>query len=229
MLGRYSPTSDSTVIWISCIDNNFNSIWSNTYFSSTKVSYPTNVIKSNTEGYLIIGSESEESYSPTNGTILKINDSGQLVWRKSYGGPSSEYFSDILILDNNEFLVVGTTASFGAGEEDAWVLKFTADTATTAVNNDYNSKSPESFTLYQNYPNPFNPSTKISWQSPVASWQTLKIYDVLGNEVATLVDEYKTAGKYELDWIASDYPSGVYFYQLNSGSYVETKKMILLK
>jgi hypothetical protein len=89
--------------------------------------------------------------------------------------------------------------------------------------------TPLEFSLLQNYPNPFNPSTKISWQSPVGSWQTLKIYDVLGNEVATLVDEYKTAGAYEIEWDASEFPSGVYFYQLKSIEYVDTKKMILMK
>ncbi len=55
------------------------------------------------------------------------------------------------------------------------------------------------FVLYQNYPNPFNPSTKISWQVPVDGWQTLKIYDVLGNEVITLVNEYRPAGRYEIE------------------------------
>jgi hypothetical protein len=98
---------------------------------------------------------------------------------------------------------------------------------------------PQKFVLSQNYPNPFNPSTKISWQSPVGSWQTLKIYDVLGNEVATLVDEYRPAGTYELTWYAAGFPSGVYFYQLlvsalhgkdgKAENYIETKKMILLK
>jgi hypothetical protein len=87
----------------------------------------------------------------------------------------------------------------------------------------------EDYTLEQNYPNPFNPSTKISWQSPVGSLQTLKIYDVLGNEVATLVDEYKPTGKYEVEFDASSLTSGVYFYTLHSGSFVSTKKMILLK
>jgi hypothetical protein len=85
------------------------------------------------------------------------------------------------------------------------------------------------FSLEQNFPNPFNPSTKISWQSPVGSWQTLKVYDVLGNEVTKLVDEYKSAGSYEIEFNATDLPSGVYFYQLKAGNYVETKKMILLK
>jgi hypothetical protein len=92
-----------------------------------------------------------------------------------------------------------------------------------------NPTIPHEYSLSQNYPNPFNPSTKISWQSPVGSWQTLKIYDMLGNEVATLVDEYKTAGAYEIEWDASEFPSGVYFYQLKSIEYVDTKKMILLK
>ncbi|MBE0539672.1 MAG: T9SS type A sorting domain-containing protein [Ignavibacterium sp.] len=88
---------------------------------------------------------------------------------------------------------------------------------------------PGEFALYQNYPNPFNPSTKISWQSPVSSWQTLSVYDVLGNEVATLVNEYRNAGNYEINFDASKLSSGVYYYQIRAGSFVETKKMIYLK
>ena len=92
---------------------------------------------------------------------------------------------------------------------------------------------PSKFYLSQNYPNPFNPSTKISWQAPVSGWQTLKVYDVLGNEVATLVNEYKTAGSYEVEFNPASsikHPaSGIYFYRLQAGDYAETKKMILLK
>src|SRR3989339_163731 len=80
------------------------------------------------------------------------------------------------------------------------------------------------FILQQNYPNPFNPSTKISWQSPVSSWQTLKVYDVLGNEIATLVDEFKSAGSYEVEFSAKGgLASGFYFYQLKAGSFVQNK------
>jgi hypothetical protein len=85
------------------------------------------------------------------------------------------------------------------------------------------------FTLEQNYPNPFNPSTKISWQSAVGSWQTLKVYDIMGNEVATLVNEYRPAGKYEVEFDASSFTSGVYFYKLQAGTFVDTKKMVLIK
>ena len=91
---------------------------------------------------------------------------------------------------------------------------------------------PSEFRLMQNYPNPFNPSTKISWQSPVGSWQTLKVYDILGNEVATLVDEYKPAGSYEVKFNVAQnsiLSNGVYFYRLRSGAFVQTKKMLMLK
>jgi len=88
---------------------------------------------------------------------------------------------------------------------------------------------PLEFSLSQNYPNPFNPSTKISWQSPVGSWQTLKVYDVLGNEVVTLVHDFKPAGKYEVTFDASKLSSGVYFYSLKAGSFIESKKLMVLK
>jgi len=86
-----------------------------------------------------------------------------------------------------------------------------------------------SYSLEQNYPNPFNPSTVISYQLPVSSDVTLKIYDILGNEIRTLVAEYKPAGKYEMEFNAKALPSGVYFYQLKAGEFISTKKMILLK
>jgi hypothetical protein len=86
-----------------------------------------------------------------------------------------------------------------------------------------------SFSLEQNYPNPFNPSTKISWQLPIASHQVLKVFDVLGNEVATLVDEYKPAGSYEVDFDAGFLSSGVYMYKLQAGDFVSVKKMLFAK
>ncbi|HEX7358390.1 MAG TPA: T9SS type A sorting domain-containing protein, partial [Ignavibacteriaceae bacterium] len=89
---------------------------------------------------------------------------------------------------------------------------------------------PKEFSLSQNYPNPFNPSTTISWQSPVSDWQTIKIYNTLGQEVETIVNEYLEAGLHSKLYIVnSTLPSGVYFYQLKAGAFVQTKKMIYLK
>ena len=89
--------------------------------------------------------------------------------------------------------------------------------------------SPSEYQLYQNYPNPFNPSTVISYQIPVSSNVTLKVYDALGNEVVTLVNEFRPAGSYTFEFDAVNLPSGIYFYKLSSSDFVETKKMILLK
>jgi len=100
---------------------------------------------------------------------------------------------------------------------------------------------PDEFALYQNYPNPFNPITKIKYsipkiinnKSPVPSVAgsiiNLKVYDVLGNEIATLVNEEKPPGEYEVEFDGSGLASGVYFYQLKVGSFIQTKKMILLR
>lgn len=85
------------------------------------------------------------------------------------------------------------------------------------------------YSLSQNFPNPFNPTTVISYQLPVTSTVTLKIFDLLGREVATLVNEEKSAGSYEVHWNAMGFASGVYFYQLQSGEFVQTKKLILQK
>ncbi len=108
-------------------------------------------------------------------------------------------------------------------------------TIPTGVSND--EETVHQFSLEQNYPNPFNPSTKIKYNIPsvIASEAkqsqlvTLKVYDVLGNEVATLVNEEKAAGSYEVEYRADRLTSGIYFYKLQTGNFVETKKMLLLK
>lgn len=88
---------------------------------------------------------------------------------------------------------------------------------------------PTEFQLHQNYPNPFNPVTTISWQTPVSGWQTIKIYNSLGEEIKTLVDEYKPAGMHKVQFTNNNLPSGVYFYQVRAGEFVQIKKMILMK
>lgn len=119
------------------------------------------------------------------------------------------------------------------------MCRTTTPTVTSVEDDRY---TPTSFSLEQNYPNPFNPSTIIGYQLPVSGSVTLKVYDLLGREVATLVDEYKPAGRYEVEFnIAQvsrlELASGVYLYQLkvvnpetSSGQgFIQTKKMLFLK
>jgi hypothetical protein len=89
--------------------------------------------------------------------------------------------------------------------------------------------SPKEFVLYQNYPNPFNPTTNISFLVGTYGHTSLRLYDILGREVAVLVNETKPAGSYRIEWNAAGLPSGMYFCRLSAGSFTETKKLILLK
>jgi hypothetical protein len=101
------------------------------------------------------------------------------------------------------------------------------DIVTSIKDKDYTI--PEKFELGQNYPNPFNPTTIVRYSVPELSFVTIKVYDVLGGEIVTLVNEEKVVGSYEVDFNAAQLPSGIYFYRLQAGSFVETKKMVLMK
>jgi hypothetical protein len=103
-----------------------------------------------------------------------------------------------------------------------------------AMRGEESSEHPHEYSLYQNYPNPFNPSTKITFQIPHDPTQqvgtvSLKIFDILGKEMASLVNEHLKAGTYEINFDASHYPSGVYVYRLCVGNVMKTKKMMLIK
>jgi hypothetical protein len=104
-----------------------------------------------------------------------------------------------------------------------------ADITVTGIEDKLIGSNPNNFELFANYPNPFNPSTKIRYAIPQASFTVLKIYNIMGQEVATLINEEKAAGVYEVNFNAINLASGTYLYKLQAGSFVETRKMILLK
>ncbi len=88
---------------------------------------------------------------------------------------------------------------------------------------------PNTFHSHQYYPNPFNPSTSIQYAVSSMQFVSLKVYDVLGNEIDVLDNEQKNPGCYQVEWDATGLPSGIYFYQLKAGSFIDTKKMVLLR
>jgi hypothetical protein len=138
--------------------------------------------------------------------------------------PNDDIISITIDVNNNKW--IGT---FGGG------LAVFREGGILEVKDRINTTSSE-FTLRQNYPNPFKPSTKIRFEIRDLGFVTLKVFDVLGREVATLINEVKQPGSYDVEWNAGGMPSGVYFYRLvaspstNSGRhYVEMKKMLLLR
>ena len=180
------------------------------------------------------------SFTPSQLTI----NAGDVVRWTNIGGLHN------VVADDNSF-------SSGAVSSSAWVYEHTFNstgsnpyycaqhggpggsgmsgivTVENATDVNDNSISVYKFELEQNYPNPFNPNTTISYQLPVSNKVTLIVYNIVGDEVATLVNEEKSAGSYRVNFDASSYSgglsSGIYFYKLQAGPYAETKEMILLK
>ena len=110
-----------------------------------------------------------------------------------------------------------------------WIVGDTTFSMMVGIEKQKEKPIPKDFSLYQNYPNPFNPSATIEFDLPKMSNVTLKVFDILGEEVATLVSERLSAGSYAYEWDASKYASGVYLYRLQTDDYVETRKMVLLR
>jgi hypothetical protein len=126
-----------------------------------------------------------------------------------------------LVVDNTAIAMNGRGAIEVADRTSHISLNSTAHHSTTAT--------PRAYVLQQNYPNPFNALTKISYSVPVDGSVTLEIVDVLGRRMETLLDETKMAGAHTVDWNAANYPTGVYFYRMKAGVFVETKKLFLMK
>jgi hypothetical protein len=127
----------------------------------------------------------------------------------------------------NDFVV---TANAYSQDRVGYIIIYRGrDDIVVGVDEEETETLPLQFRLEQNYPNPFNPSTTVIYQFPVEGLVTLKVYDLLGREVATLVNEQQQPGSYKVTWNSLDFASGIYFYQLKTKNYVNTKKMILLK
>jgi len=116
-----------------------------------------------------------------------------------------------------------------AGSSSLDEIRWWENLLITSVDDNSESSVPVEFELYNNFPNPFNPVTNIKYQVPELSFITLKIYDVLGKEITTLVYEEKPVGEFELKFDGTELTSGIYFYQLSAGLFRQTKKMILLE
>ncbi len=118
---------------------------------------------------------------------------------------------------------VGSSSDSSAIPSNYWLY-------TTGINSSKDlTDTPQKYTLFQNYPNPFNPTTTIKYEIPKEGLVTLKVYNILGKEVKTLVNEFENAGTYNVTFNASELTSGVYFYRITSGNFSQVKKLILLK
>ena len=161
----------------------------------------------------------------------RIDDSGNIIWSTYISATAGGVDDPQTVPDGLGGAIICWTDMRQTPQWDIYAqnVDHNGSLGTITFVGENNSKL-VSFKLFQNYPNPFNPSTKISWQAPVSGWQTIKLFDLLGKEIETIVDGYYEAGNHSTLYIVnSTSPSGVYFYQLKAGEFIQTKKMIYLK
>jgi len=168
------------------------------------------------------------SFSARNWSVYENNGSGVFINRRVLPASGAGSCATLYDRDND-----GDLDFTGIDEIDDLIFIFDNRPATSA---DFGIQIPPEYNLFQNFPNPFNPSTLIRFDIPTTGKVSLKVYTILGEEVATLVDEFKTAGRHEIVWDATGRPSGVYFYRLHvestSGArrnFLETKKLVLVR
>jgi photosystem II stability/assembly factor-like uncharacterized protein len=150
-------------------------------------------------------------------SIYKSTNRG-INWEKEQMKYNSN-ISDIRFVNDSSGLAVG---DYGK------IIKYGRYKVVSTIKNDY-PYLPKNYALYQNYPNPFNPSTIIRYSIPKTCYVLLKVYNILGKEVATLVNQEKTTGNYEINFYANNLSSGVYFYRIQAGNFTDTKKFVLLR
>lgn len=159
--------------------------------------------------------------------LVKTDFSGDTLWTNTYGGTEAEVGFSVIETFDGGLTVCGSTSSYGAGDKDVWLLHTNLNGTVGIEDKSY--EIPKDFELYQNYPNPFNPSTTIKYKISENSSVILKVYDVLGTEIKTLVNQKQPAGNYEVTFNANELTSGVYLYRLHTELFSLTKKMLYLK
>jgi len=174
-----------------------------------------NVLPSVVAGWFAVNSEGHIFLSTYNSYVYRSVDGGS-TWQQLRTGMTTSSTLGIAVNDSGVVFV---------GTLNGQVYRSAQPTVSMVDH----SEHPREFVLYQNYPNPFNPSTTIRFTIPDSRFTSLRIYNLLGEEVATLVNEVKQAGQYEVKWDAEGLASGVYLYRLEAGEFRETKRMVLMR
>jgi hypothetical protein len=204
-------------------DANGDTIWTKTFGSSYEDVAQDIKELPNNMGFVVAG---VIHYGQWDGCLIRLNADGDSLWAVQIGGEDYEIFNAVELTEDGGYILAGQTDSYGAGGTDIYVVKLSPD--PVGINNQ-SSAIPKNVTLSQNFPNPFNASTTIRYKLNQTGHVTITIYDLLGKPIGTLVNVEQPAGYHQINWQADNIPSGVYFYKIQAGDYIKTRKMVLLK
>jgi uncharacterized delta-60 repeat protein len=211
-------------------DQNGDSIFVNRYngsINSTDIAYSIVVPNSNNSVFITGSSKTSSGTGGEDIVTLKLNPSGNQIQKTTIYNPGSDAGLDVKLNSNEDIFLAGYMAGTGTGS-DMTIAEYTGGSLITTISA-LTGNIPSSYNLYQNYPNPFNPSSVFKFDVPENSFIKISIYDALGRELFSPVNDYMTAGKYEITLTMNSFSSGIYFYKMTSGSFMDIKKMILVK
>ena len=192
--------------------------------------YCTSMNLTSDEGCIISGHTKSFVLGNLDAYLIRTYSSGDTMWTRTYGGSGDDRANFVQQTSDGGYIFAGSTDSKGAGSTDVYVIKTNEYGMVTDIEKPSLQDKPASFHLAQNFPNPFNPKTVISYQLPVSSEVDLRIYNLLGQKLVTLISEKQPTGTYRIEWDASGFASGVYFYRLETDKgFTQAKKLILLK
>jgi hypothetical protein len=212
--------------WLIKTDTSGDTLWSKAYGGSEQEE-GYSVRQTSDGGYIIAGYTASFGNGGFDVFVVRTNNFGDTLWTKTMGGAGDDIGYCIQETRDGGYIIVGITDSYGAGEDDLWLIKLEPD--LSGIPPDRKMNLPNHPVLYQNYPNPFNPTTTIELNLPKSSEVTLKIYNPLGEEVTTLLCDFLLSGSHAVEWDASELASGIYLCRLRAGDYTATRKMLFMK
>lgn len=203
-----------------------NLMWSRLYDGAGNGTDQGISIASGTDGSVYVGGGTDRGSNDMVYLLIKYDSEGNLLWTEDYyvSDISEDFIYDVKLDLKNNIYVTGISSGINSAYDFA-TIKYSQTTDIVRTSNNI----PDDFYLNPNFPNPFNPSTNLEFGISRSGFVSLKVYDLLGNEVITLVNEIKSPGIYNVKFDGSSLPSGIYFYALRSGSFNEAKSMIILK